>query len=148
MLIKADFSKFKEIDWLQYAIRFALGGAVTATAGILAEKFGPAIGGLFLAFPAIFPASVTLIEKTERTEKSEKALKGEKRARAAAGLDTYGATLGSVALMVFAVLIWLLVALYQPAMVLAGSTAAWIVCAVTLWAGLRRWRHRRARRPK
>jgi hypothetical protein len=146
MAVKVNFAKLKEIGWQQYAIRFALGGAITAVAGILAEKFGPAIGGLFLAFPAIFPASVTLIEKTERSEKSEKGVRGDKRARAAAGLDTYGATLGGVALMAFAVLIWLLVALYPPAIVLPGATAVWIACAVGLWAGLRWSRHHRNRR--
>jgi hypothetical protein len=32
--------------------------------GLLAKKFGSTVGGLFLAFPAIFPASATLIEST------------------------------------------------------------------------------------
>ncbi len=57
MLVKVDFSKVNELDYRQYAIRFALGGLIPAIAGILAGKFGPAVGGLFLAFPAIFPAS-------------------------------------------------------------------------------------------
>jgi hypothetical protein len=145
MVIKVDFSKLKEIGWSQYAIRFALGGSVTAIAGILAEKFGPAIGGLFLAFPAIFPASITLVEKTERDKKRKEGVDGDKRARSAAGLDTYGATLGSVALMAFAVLIWLSLPSYSPVIVLAGATAVWVACALGMWAGLRWRRHRRTR---
>jgi Protein of unknown function (DUF3147) len=144
MLVQVDLSKVKNLPWPQYAIRFALGGLITATAGILAEKFGPAIGGLFLAFPAIFPASVTLVEKTERDRKRNKGLSGDKRARAAATLDTHGAALGSVALMPFAVLIWLSVARYPPWMVLLAATTAWTGSAVAAWAAARWFRHRHA----
>ena len=38
---------------------FFFGGLITAVAGVIAQRFGPIIGGLFLAFPAIFPASAT-----------------------------------------------------------------------------------------
>ena len=37
--------------------------------GVLAGHYGPVFGGLFLAFPAIFPASATLVEKHEREKK-------------------------------------------------------------------------------
>jgi hypothetical protein len=40
-----------------------LGGVVTVVAGLLAKHYGPVFGGLFLAFPAIFPASATLVDK-------------------------------------------------------------------------------------
>ena len=45
--------------------------------GLVANVWGPAWGGLFLAFPAIFCASATLIEKHEREEK-EKKIQGKK----------------------------------------------------------------------
>jgi hypothetical protein len=48
--------------WYEYPVRFAFGGAITVIAGTLASHFGPVLGGLFLAFPAIFPASATLAE--------------------------------------------------------------------------------------
>ena len=35
----------------------------SAIAGMIAKRYGAEIGGLFLAFPAIFPASASLIEK-------------------------------------------------------------------------------------
>jgi hypothetical protein len=37
-----------------------MGGLVTVITGIVAKNWGPVIGGLFLAFPAIFPASATI----------------------------------------------------------------------------------------
>jgi len=54
---------------------------VTAVAGIIANKFGPAIGGLFLAFPAIFPASATLIEKHEKEKKEKQGFEGATRVK-------------------------------------------------------------------
>ncbi len=62
----------KETKWHEYAIRFLFGGIVTVATGWVSKEFGPAVGGLFLAFPAIFPASVTLVaEHRKRKEDSE-----------------------------------------------------------------------------
>jgi hypothetical protein len=69
MRIKVDLSVIGQTRWYEYAIRFLFGGLITAVAGITAKQFGPIIGGLFLAFPAIFPASATLIEKHEKEKK-------------------------------------------------------------------------------
>src|ERR1700685_3371964 len=55
-MLQLDLSTFRETRWYEYAARFFFGGLITAAAGIVAKKLGPAIGGLFLAFPAIFPA--------------------------------------------------------------------------------------------
>jgi hypothetical protein len=81
MRIQVDLSTLGQTKWYQYAIRFLFGGLITAVAGIIAKKFGPGIGGLFLAFPAIFPASATLIEKHEREKKESHGLRGKKRGR-------------------------------------------------------------------
>jgi Protein of unknown function (DUF3147) len=72
MIVQFKPSALRQTRWYEYLIRFGLGGAMTAVAGLIAARFGPVIGGLFLAFPAIFPASVTLIEKHVR-ERKEKA---------------------------------------------------------------------------
>src|SRR5712671_5535227 len=69
-------------------------------AGIIANKFGPSIGGLFLAFPAIFPASATLIEKYEKQKKEKEGLRGTQRGRQAASVDAAGAAMGSIGLSV------------------------------------------------
>jgi hypothetical protein len=69
MRIRIDLSTLGQTKWHDYAVRFFFGGLITAATGIIAKKLGLAIGGLFLAFPAIFPASATLIEKHERKKK-------------------------------------------------------------------------------
>ena len=69
--------------------RFGLffGGLITALAGVIAKQFGPAVGGLFLAFPAMFPASATLIEETREAKEGKKGLHGAPRGREAASMD-------------------------------------------------------------
>ena len=71
MTVKFDLSALAATKWYEYGIRFCFGGAITVIAGLLAKEFGPVFGGLFLAFPAIFPASATLVEKHEKEKKRE-----------------------------------------------------------------------------
>jgi hypothetical protein len=59
MLVKMSPSALKQTRWYEYGIRFALGGLATVLAGAIGAHFGTAIGGLFLALPAIFCASAT-----------------------------------------------------------------------------------------
>jgi hypothetical protein len=73
MKIRPDLSALGKTKWYEYALRFAFGGAITVAAGLIANKWGPGVGGLFLAFPAIFPASATLVEKHEKTKKKQHA---------------------------------------------------------------------------
>ena len=82
---------------------------MTVVAGLIAARFGPVIGGLFLAFPAIFPASATLIEKHVRERKERAGLPGARRGKEAAALDAAGAALGSFGLAAFGLVIWLIV---------------------------------------
>jgi hypothetical protein len=88
------------------AVRFLFRGLITAVAEIIAKKFGPDIGGLFLAFPAIFPASATLIEKHEREKQESLGLRGAARGRSAASLDAAGSSMGSIGLFAFAFVVW------------------------------------------
>lgn len=55
MLIKFDFGSVRTTTWREYAARVVFGGAVTLLAGLIADKFGPGVGGLFLAFPRFSP---------------------------------------------------------------------------------------------
>src|SRR5437588_12303715 len=71
MRIRIEPAALLQTRWYELALRFLFGGLITAVAGIIAKEFGPGIGGLFLAFPAIFSASATLIEKHE-TQKKER----------------------------------------------------------------------------
>jgi hypothetical protein len=102
VVVRVDPSVIGQTKWHEYAVRFFFGGLITAVAGIIAKKFGAGIGGLFLAFPAIFPASATLIEEHEKKRKEEKGLQGTQRGREAASIDAAGAAMGSVGLTVFA----------------------------------------------
>jgi hypothetical protein len=116
----------RETRWYEYLIRFALGGAMTVIAGLIADHFGPIVGGPFLAFPAIFPANATLIEKHVRERKDKVGLAGARRGREAAALDAAGATLGSFGLAAFAVIISLLIE-REPVLALVFATLAWLL---------------------
>jgi hypothetical protein len=133
MLIKIDPSVLGETKWYQYFTRFLLGGTVTAVAGIIAKDFGPGIGGLFLAFPAIFPASATLIEKHEKEKQEKEGLDGTLRAREAAGLDAAGSAMGSIGLLVFALCVWQFLPRHSTWEVLTGAAVAWLVVSVLVW---------------
>lgn len=132
MTIRVKLSALKQTRWYEYILRFVLGGAVTALTGLIAKVYGPETGGLFLAFPSIFVASATLIEMHEKKRKKKAGLDGTRRGTKAAALDASGAVLGSVALLVFGVLIWLLsqhLGGWAPLVALA----AWCAVSVLLW---------------
>jgi hypothetical protein len=136
--ITVRFSALAETRWYQYSVRFIFGGLVTAVAGIIAKMFGPATGGLFLAFPAIFPASATLIEKHEREHKAEKGLHGEKRARQAVAADAAGAAMGSIGLMAFGAVIWQWASGASAVLVIGCATLAWAVVSGAIWIAWKR----------
>ena len=69
--IEVKLSALKQGKPHEYAMRFVFGGLTTVLAGLIAMHFGPGVGGLFLAFPAIFPASVKLGRKPREGEKSQ-----------------------------------------------------------------------------
>jgi hypothetical protein len=133
MLIKLDISTVRETRWYEYVLRFLFGGLITAATGVIAERFGPVIGGLFLAFPAIFPASATLIEKHQREEKEIKGLSGKQRGRDAAALEASGAAVGSLGLLLFAALVWALLPQHRPSLVLITATCAWGIASAGIW---------------
>jgi len=133
MKITVDLTGLKETRWFQLAVRFCIGGLITAATGIIARRYGPSVAGLFLAFPAIFPASATLIEKHEQQERQEAGVDGTKRARQAVSLDATGAAMGSIGLFLFALVVTEFVQLFQPSLVIAGATASWMAVSILLW---------------
>jgi uncharacterized protein DUF3147 len=122
-----------ETKWHEYLVRFGFGGIITVIAGLIATKFGPVIGGFFLAFPAIFPASVTLVETHERRRKEKHGLSGRQRGRNAASIDAAGAAIGSVGLFAFGMMVWLGVPRFAPWIVLVSATIVWFVFAAVSW---------------
>lgn len=138
MLIKVNPSALKQTKWHEYLVRFAFGGLITAAAGIIAKKFGPEVGGLFLAFPAIFPATATLIEKHETEKKQKRGMKGRVRGRNAASVDAAGSAMGSVGLFVFAVIVLHFIAEHNLWLVLGGAMLGWLAVSVLSWLIRRR----------
>jgi len=133
MKIQVSFSALAETKWHEYAVRFLAGGLITVIAGVIAKQCGPVIGGLFLAFPAIFPASATLIEKHETEKKERAGLKGTKRAADAVRLDASGASMGSIGLAVFGLMVWQTLPNHFAWLVLTVATVAWLAVSVFLW---------------
>ena len=133
MIVTVSTSSLRRSRWYEYLIRFALGGLVTAVAGVLSKEISPSFGGLFLAFPAILSASATLVEKHERERKEEKGLHGLYRGRHAAGADVAGAAMGSLGLMAFAWFVWKLLPHHATGVVLAVATVIWVTVSCAIW---------------
>src|ERR1700738_955886 len=132
MVVRVKWSALKQSRWDEYLLLFMLGGLATALAGAVAQFFGPEAGGLFLAFPAIFCASATLIEKHERERKQKRGLSGYRRGTDAAALDAAGAGLGSIGLAAFGMGVWLLAPTLTFGSLALGSVA-WLLLSVFLW---------------
>lgn len=122
-MIKVDLSSLRETKVSEYTVRFVFGGTCTVIAGLITKRFGPELGGLFLAFPAIFPAGASLIEEHEKERKARCGFDGRIRGRLAASVDAAGASLGTRGLMAFALVLWRL---------LPEQNAYLVICTATL----------------
>jgi len=137
-VIKVDFSSLRQTKVNEYALRFFFGGACTVIAGLIAKRFGPEIGGLFLAFPAIFPAGASLIEEHEKRRKAQFGFDGRIRGRLAASLDATGAAMGTLGLMAFALLLWRALPGHNAYLVISLATVVWALLSAGLWILRRR----------
>lgn len=145
MLIQIDISALRRTKWQEYAVRFVFGGLITAAAGLIAKLYGPAVGGLFLAFPAIFPASVTLSQQKEIEKKQQKGLSGKQRGISVAAAEAAGTVLGSVGLASFALVCAALVMRWNAWLVLLLALAAWSAVSGACWFVRKRWNRLRAK---
>jgi hypothetical protein len=103
----------------ELAIRFALGAAIALAAGLVGLKFGPRVGGVFLAFPAVLPASLTLMEQKDGREKAD--------------IDAVGAILGSCGMVAFAIAAVILLPRLGPAPGVLVAAAVWTVVSIALF---------------
>ena len=133
MKIRINLASLKQIEWNEFLTRFLLGGAISVVTGLIAKQFGPVIGGLFLAFPAIFPSGATLIERQERDRKRRAGILHTIRGRLAAALDARGAAMGAIALATFGLLVWKQLPRHNAAVILAAGLAMWLVLAILIW---------------
>jgi uncharacterized YccA/Bax inhibitor family protein len=104
-----------------YLLRFVFGASISLAAALISLKF-QLLGGLFLAFPAILPASLTLVERDAGREQ--------------ASIDAQGAIIGAIGLLAFA-----LVAAFGiktigaiPALIAAAMT--WLVVSLSIYAAI------------
>jgi hypothetical protein len=141
MMIRVDLGALRRTKWHEYVVRFLFGGIITAAAGLIARRWGPGIGGLFLAFPAIFPASATLVEKHEKQKKDRARLQGVVRGREAAALDAAGAALGCIGLAGFALVVWQLQVPHAPWIVLCGAGLLWLGVSALCWRIFKYYRY-------
>jgi hypothetical protein len=139
MSIQVDVSSLSENKPRGYALRFLFGGTCTAVAGLIASRYGPVIGGLFLAFPAIFPAAASLIQNDEKRRKAKIGKDGSNRGMDAAALDAFGATLGCIGLIGFAISLWKLANVIAPAPVLGIAFASWALISFGAYLVRQHW---------
>lgn len=127
--VRVELRRAREMPRKDLLIRFFFGAGVSLLAAVVSKLFGPFIGGVFLAFPAILLASLTLRAKEE----------GLRSARD----DARGAALGTIGLLAFALTAAVLLRHHSAWLALAVATAAWTV--VSRWV-CRRPRGRSGRR--
>ena len=147
MIVNAKLASLNGIKPHEYVVRFLFGGAVCVAAGLIAKRFGPGVGGLFLAFPAIFPAGASMVEAHEKKHKARAGIDGTNRGRTVAGLDAAGAALGCIGLAGFAMTCWICLPRLGTAPVFALASLVWLTMSVAAWL-LRKgrtFRHMRGR---
>lgn len=133
MRVHFKLAALRQTKWYEYAVRFMFGGAITALTGLIAKHYGPVFGGLFLAFPAIFPASATLIEAHEKRKKLRAGIKETMRGRFAAALDARGTALGTIGLVFFGLIVWKLLPHWNTAATLVVALVVWFTLSVLVW---------------
>ena len=133
MIVQAKLESLKGIKLREWLVRFFFGGAVCVFAGLVAKHFGPEIGGLFLAFPAIFPAGASMVEAHEKKHKARVGLDGTNRGRTVAAIDAAGATLGCIGLAGFATVCWLGLPHLATPLVFALAAVVWAGLSVMAW---------------
>ena len=147
VMVELKLSSIKDTKPHEYAVRFLFGGSCTVLAGLIAKRYGPTVGGLFLAFPAIFPAGASLIESHEKKRKAKLGYDGTTRGRLAASVEAAGTSRGCIALIGFALVLWLGLPRANAFGVMLAAAGVWILFSTTLWAVCRsRFFHRRSNR--
>jgi uncharacterized membrane protein (GlpM family) len=121
--IRASGGKLGKPPTRDWFIRFGFGAAVSAVAGIISAVAGPRVGGIFLAFPAILLASLTLVAKEEGTEQARD--------------DARGAIFGTIGLLAFAVVIAVAATRWPLWATLVTATLAWIAVSLLAYATAR-----------
>jgi hypothetical protein len=115
-----SLAKIRQVRPRDYAIRFALGAVISVGAAILGKVIGHRFAGAFLAFPAILPASLTLIQEEEGTRRADR--------------NAIGAILGGAGMVVFAIVGEAAFGRLEPFLALFLATVGWTAASFALYA--------------
>ena len=133
MRVHLHFASLKATTPAEYAKRFLYGGTVTVLASLIDHKWGPVVGGLFLAFPGIFPPSASLVEKHKIEREAAEGKHGELSGRREASVEATGASVGALGLAAFAAVLWWRLPQHGAAASLTLAFLAWIVVSSLCW---------------
>lgn len=111
-----DASKIKDITAEELGLRFLAGALVSILSGALTLAFGPRVGGVLLAAPAIMAATLTLIAREEDAIDARE--------------DARGAIVGACALTLFAAVAAMTLGHLAGGLALLAATIVWVVAAV------------------
>lgn len=100
----------------ELGFRFVAGAVTSIVSGVVTLLFGARVGGIFLAFPAILAASLTLIEQQEDSAETRE--------------DARGAVIGGCGMAAFAVVAALTFGHIPGGLALAAAAGAWLVVAL------------------
>jgi hypothetical protein len=121
--VEVSLGELRTVPRRDLYLRFAFGAAISTVASVVAILLGVRAGGLLLAFPAILPATLTLIEREDTHEKAME--------------DDVGSVLGAVSLAGFAALAWWLLRTAGAVVALPVACAGWFVSSLALYAVVR-----------
>ncbi|GHO82810.1 DUF3147 family protein [Dictyobacter formicarum] len=119
-LWQLDLSQLKQIKIKDYILRFFFGGAISVIAALIALLTNGRIGGIFMAFPAILLASLTIINREDGKHKAEE--------------DAKGAIIGALAFVITAIVLSLTLQVLPGMLALFLALVIWLLCAFGLYA--------------
>src|SRR5215218_8016064 len=117
--IGAQVEKVRHLRSRDLVVRFVFGAITSAVAGSLSILFSPIVGGVFLAFPAILAASLTLIAEEEDTTETRE--------------DGRGAVVGALGMAAFAAIGVAAFTKIAWPLALAAACCAWAIVAIGLY---------------
>ena len=133
MRFKLQTASLRAATPMEYAQRFVFGGLVAVAASLIADKWGPVVGGMFLAFPGIFPAGVSLVEKHKTEREATEGKTGVLSARGQASVEATGASAGTWGLAAFGLVVWKGSAVHPLPVMLGLAALAWMVVSWAVW---------------
>lgn len=116
---RAEWGKVRAVRPTDLVVRFAFGAAVSVAAGLIGKIGSPRLGGMFLAFPSILPASLTLIQQKEGTRKADR--------------SAIGAVLGAIGLATFAGVAEATFHHLAAPLVLIAALTSWVAVILLLY---------------